>query len=381
MLIYTIRRWNGNNPNNEITNRFDISDGDWTLNLDYSANTTSSFKVTNTGEIRESILSGDFVYVPEFQWIGMVKEYNKDSHEITVGDIFNAYQFPVAVYSDAHFNDGVGTILQYLQDISKSGKYPELKMDMFDWSFDPTGNTSVDVSFGQSQGGMEIIEFHDFVWKMIVKMRSTTGTAPNQVVKGIRWFVDNIDTSGTTNHGLKINMRLGVTKTAGPGKFAWSEDLDKHRFIQNLEIEDKRLTKNSVILYNDLGAVRAQYYIDMTYSGVTTNRPDSSKWPIYVGGYLVKDEDLTKEDAPTLAQIAAAQLPVNQSSNFKFDVSQYQDYIDWQDIQPGTIIEMSIVKGTLETRKIQGMVTKLEITSETMHVEVGLDKPRLTLTL
>lgn len=369
MLVYIIRRWDDKNPNNQITNRFDIKD--YELVIDYTSNSTSKFKIQAEHEIRSEIKASDFIYVPDFKWIGLIKEYDKSSHEIVAGDILNAYQFPYYVDPITKFADIAGWIVNQLEQ-SKT-KFPELKMDMFNWT--NTTTTRAVVTMDYNNGGIE--KFRDIAQDLLLRGRITDTTRD----LGFRIYVDNIDNTSTAPKGLQINMAIGVTSQPSTTKFVYSEDKGRRRVVENLEIKDKQLTQTSVILYNEDGTEKGQYWLDQNYGSVIPNRPSTSMYPIYVGGYVIKETTSTDEIPPTDLQIAASQLPVNQANNFTFTISKTQGFIGLKDILPGTVISVSIVKGTDVERVLKGAISTLSVNESEYKVTVGQDRPKLVLTI
>jgi hypothetical protein len=372
MKIYTIRRWDGTHPNNRIMYRLETES--YTLNYDYTSNQTSNFTVTYGYKDKLDIVFGDFIYVPDYKWIGIVKEYNKDSLEITAGDIFNAYQMPVPAYSYEFYDDAAGKLMGYLstpQDI--------LKLDMFNWSMENTGNTGTPISFSDGDG-LQVLAFHDWANKVLLNARSDLNATHKIETYGLHIWVDSI--TNITKNGkpdIQINMVLGVTKQRKT-PFAYALDKKEHRFITDLEITDKNINYNSVILYNPNGSVHSQYYMDMVYGDVVTTKPPTNQYPLYTTG-VVYDPDSTQEDPPTPLQVAAGQLPINQSNSFVFKFSQTQNYITIDDVEIGAYIEMNLIEKGAVTRTLKGSITKLEITKDQVTVTLGQDTPRLKLSL
>lgn len=371
MILFIIKRWTKDNPKNEITNRLQAID--YNLIFDYSSNATSSITISYPNEIRKNIFEGDLVYIPDFKYAGIIKAYDNDTHKLTVGHILNIYQFPQALQNTVHFSDAIGSLYDQLSSIS-SGTYPELKTDVVTWSMDSGMDASdTSISFGTSSGettGINIISFWDFASKIILNSRGT-----RTQVKGIRLIAEGVTTSGPK--GALINMRITETREVEK-RFAYEQFEERHRFITDLEVNDKLLTQNSVILYDTQGNKLSQWYLNMADGSVTQARPPIDQYPIYIGGHSY---DPTAEDAPSAASVAAGQLPVNQSDSFTFKIPLSQGYIEPEDVMANTYIELDMTEHKVVTRTLKGIVSKLEITPKEMSVTVGMQKPRLKLTL
>lgn len=371
MILYIIKRWTKDDPKNQITNRLQTID--YTLVFDYGSNSTSSITISYPNEIRKNIFEGDLVYIPDFKYAGIVKAYDNDTHKLTVGHILNIYQFPQALPNTVHFSDAIGSLYEQLSSIG-SGSYPELKTDVVTWSMD-SGMSKSDTSiyFGEStgdSGDVNIVSFWEFASKIVLNSRGT-----RTQVKGVRLIAESVTTKGPK--GTLINMRITETR-AVTKRFAYDQLEEHHRFITDLEVNDKLLTQNSVILFDKKGAKLSQWYLNMDDGSVTQARPPISQYPIYIGGYTY---DPTAENAPSAASVAAGQLPVNQSDSFTFKIPLSQGYIEPEDVMANTYIELDMTERKVVTRTLKGIVSKLEITPKQMSVTVGMQKPRLKLTL
>ena len=365
MEMYIIARWDSSNPKTRITNRVDISD--YELLFEYSSNQTSSFTIAYPNSVMEDINSGDLVYVPDYKFSGVVHSYDKDTYKLTVGNVLNVYQFPQALPGTVYFEDAAGALFDNLTQFSEL-VMPEMKVDMFNWSMDAMDKTDTTISFNDTSD-YSIVDFWEFASKLILKSRGT-----RTQVKGIRIVTDGI---ANTQNGIQFNMRLTQTE-AVKTEFAYAPKEDSHRFITNLEVNDKMLTINSVILFDKNGNQLSQWYLNLSDGSVSKGRPPKDQYPVYIGGYI---HDPTQEDAPSELQVATGQLPVNQSDSFTFDIPMSQEYIDYNDVMVNTYITMKIVEGTTPIRVLTGVVSSLKVTPDLMTVTAGLAKPKLKLQL
>lgn len=372
MKIFIIRRWNEKNPNNEI--RYRLESDDYTLKFDYTSNETSNFKLTYSSGTNLDIVFGDFIYVPDYKWIGVIKEYDKDSMSVTAGDILNVYQMPVVTPPHVHLTDGAGAIFGKL-----SNPQDVLKLDMFNWTNSVKMSTDVSLSFSDSDK-LDVIEFREYAQKILLNTRADDRTTPSNVDNyGLTYWVDSISTIQTkTGSDIKINMVLGTTNNRKT-PFAYNTDKKKQRFIKDLIITDKNISYNSVILYNVNGSFNSQWYLDMVFGGISQVKPSTSQYPIYTKGIIY--DPSTGENPPTPAQVAAGQLPVNQSNSFSFKFSKLQGYISYEDVEIGSWIQVDIVENGSVVRTVKGSVSKLEVSKEDISVTVGQDTPRLKLSL
>ena len=365
MLIYIISRWTSSNPITTITNRLEASD--YELVFDYSSNQTSSFTISYPNSIKKDIESGDLVYIPDFKFSGVVHSYDNDTYKLTVGDILNIYQYPQALPGTVYFDDAAGTLFDNLNQFSDL-VMPEMKVDMFNWSMDSMDKTDTTISFNDSSD-YSIVGFWEFASKLMLKSRGT-----RTQVKGLRIVTDNIT---NTQKGIQFNMRLTQTES-DKTEFAYAPKEESHRFITNLEINDKMLTINSVVLFDKSGAKLSQWYLNLSDGSVSKARPPKDQYPVYIGGYI---HDTTQEDAPSELQVATGQLPVNQSDSFTFDIPMSQQYIDYNDVMVNTYIKMNVVEGTTPIRVLTGVVSSLKVTPNLMSVTAGMAKPKLKLQL
>lgn len=366
MELFIIKRWDIDHPKNEITNRLEYFDYEITFN--YSSNQTTTFTVAYIHTVRRDIFQGDILYAPDFKFAGIVKSYDPSTGKIVVGDALNIYQYPQALPNMVTFNDPAGTLINQLNSVA-TNQYPEMKTEMFSWVMaTDTPPSKTTINYGNGQKGMNIVEFWEFASKIMSHSRGTDQT------KGLRIYVDNVTTMN--DNGVRIVMKLANTKTT-KSEFAYHmKDPNANRFIENLEVNDKVLTKNSVIIYDENGNKLSQWYLHMDTGKVDKVKPNPDQYPIYIDGYIL---DTSQQDHPSELEAAVGQLPINQSDSFTFEVPMTQGYITYEDVMVNTLISMALVDGKKTTRVLRGSVTTLKVTQEKMSVSVGMEKPRLTL--
>ena len=375
MLVYTIRRWDAAHTKNEVTNRVDTSK--WKIVYDWVSNTTSSFTIANPLNLRNKINPGDFLYAPDHKYVGLIKEYDEKTGELTVGHIFNAYQFPVQkVYNTMKFTSIASEIQTRLTAVN--GVYPGLKLDMINWTFDVQGNTDATIHFGDGNDNLNVLTWWDYASKLMVNSRGT-----NVPGTGLRVYATGI--TNTSDKGIQINMKLDETATTQTDfKYDITPESKKNRVIQNLVIEDKKLTHNAVVMFDSVtGDNLGTYFLDMGSGQVVTSIPNKSQWPIYYSGYLYdQTNNQPNESKPTLLQAATAQLPVNQSDNFSFTMNATQRLVPVDSVMAGTRITINVVDDkNISQRTLVGVVSTLEVTESLITVKVGMLRPRLTLTI
>lgn len=366
MELFIIRRWDATHPKNEITNRLEYFD--YNIVYNYSSNQTSDFSIAYPYTVRKEIFQGDFLYAPDFKYIGIIKSYDPNTGKLIVGDILNAYRYPHVFPSDVVFTNPAGALIDGLNKAKND--YPELKVDMINWSSDAMLQSRTTINFGSSQQGYEVVDFWEFASKLMMQSRGTDQT------KGLRIIVDNVVTNGP--NGVQINMRLTQTNSLKT-QLAYHQkesEKDYNRFITSLDVNDKVLTQNSVILYNKNGDMLSQWYLDMNTGNVSNQKPNSSQYPIYIGGHIY---DTEQKDAPSQYDVAVGQLPINQSDSFVFTVPTTQKYLNFDDVMTNTLITLSLVENDAVVRTLKGSVTTVKISQTDFEVSVGMDTPKLKL--
>ena len=180
-------------------------------------------------------------------------------------------------------------------------------------------------------------------------------------------------------------MKIDETATTQTDfKYDITPESKKNRVIQNLVIEDKKLTHNAVVMFDSVtGDNLGTYFLDMNSGQVVNTIPNKAQWPIYYSGYLY-DQNTTQptESRPTLLQAATAQLPVNQSDNFSFTMNATQRLVPVDSVMAGTRITVNVVDDkNISQRTLVGVVSSLEVTESLITVKVGMLRPRLTITI